>query len=201
MIGGTISAASNFASRLNSLPVSQAEFSAIERAHAPGLNTGYLMKCFRRIAITALIACSSFAACKASAAEAAAKTVVLVHGDFADGSSWAKVIPLLQAKGLKVVAVQNPLSSLAADVDAARRAIEAQTGPVILVGHSYGGVVITQAGVHPKVAALVYVAAFAPPQGESVNGLGMAVRSSVAPKRSLQKSRACRQTRSSCTII
>jgi pimeloyl-ACP methyl ester carboxylesterase len=130
------------------------------------------MKCFRRIAIAALIACSSFEAWNASAAEAAAKTVVLVHGAFADGSSWAKVIPLLQAKGLNVIAVQNPLSSLAADVDAARRAIEAPAGPVILVGHSYGGVVITQAGVHPKVAALVYVAAFAPPKGESVNGLG-----------------------------
>ena len=130
------------------------------------------MNCFQRIAIIALIACSSLGAWKAPAAEAAAKSVVLVHGAFADGSSWAKVIPLLQAKGLNVIAVQNPLSSLAADVDAARRAIEAQTGPVILVGHSYGGVVITQAGVHPKVAALVYVAAFAPPKGESVNGLG-----------------------------
>ena len=122
------------------------------------------MNCFQRIAIIALIACSSLGAWKAPAAEAAAKSVVLVHGAFADGSSWAKVIPLLQAKGLNVIAVQNPLSSLAADVDAARRAIEAQTGPVILVGHSYGGVVITQAGVHPKVAALVYVAAFAPPK-------------------------------------
>ena len=130
------------------------------------------MKSFRCIATAALIASSSFGAWNASAAEAAAKTVVLVHGAFADGSSWAKVIPLLQAKGLNVIAVQNPLSSLAADVDAARRAIEAQTGPVILVGHSYGGVVITQAGVHPKVAALVYVAAFAPPKGESVSGLG-----------------------------
>jgi pimeloyl-ACP methyl ester carboxylesterase len=130
------------------------------------------MKSFRRIAITALIACSTFGASKVFAAEAAAKTVILVHGAFADGSSWAKVIPLLQAKGLNVVAVQNPLSSLAADVDAANRVIEAQTGPVILVGHSYGGVVITQAGAHPKVAALVYVAAFAPPKDESVNGLG-----------------------------
>jgi pimeloyl-ACP methyl ester carboxylesterase len=105
-------------------------------------------------------------------APAAEETVVLVHGAFADGSSWSKVIPLLQAKGLKVVAVQNPLSSLAADVDATKRVIDAQSGPVILVGHSYGGVVITQAGVNPKVAALVYVAAFAPPNGQSVNGLG-----------------------------
>jgi pimeloyl-ACP methyl ester carboxylesterase len=130
------------------------------------------MKSFRPIAIAAFIACSNFGALEACAIEATAKTVVLVHGAFADGSSWAKVIPLLQAKGLNVIAIQNPLSSLAADVDAAKRAIEAQSGPVILVGHSYGGVVITQAGVHPKVAALVYVAAFAPPKGESVNGLG-----------------------------
>lgn len=96
---------------------------------------------------------------------------MIVHGAFADGSSWSKVIPLLQAKGLKVVAVQNPLSPLAADVDATKRVINAQNGPVILVGHSYGGVVITQAGVNPKVAASVYVAAFVPPKGQSANGL------------------------------
>jgi pimeloyl-ACP methyl ester carboxylesterase len=130
------------------------------------------MRPFRLIALAALIASSTLGVSKLSAAEAPKKTVVLVHGAFADGSSWAKVIPLLQAKGLNVVAVQNPLSSLAADVDATKRVIEAQTGPVILVGHSYGGMVITQAGVNPKVAALVYVAAFAPPMGESVNGLG-----------------------------
>jgi pimeloyl-ACP methyl ester carboxylesterase len=115
---------------------------------------------------------TAFAAFAAQPSTAAEKTVVLVHGAFADGSSWSKVIPLLQAKGLKVVAVQNPLSSLAADVDATKRIVDAQSGPVILVGHSYGGVVITQAGVNPKVAALVYVAAFAPPKGQSVNGLG-----------------------------
>jgi pimeloyl-ACP methyl ester carboxylesterase len=114
----------------------------------------------------------SLAPAAVSRAAATEKTVVLVHGAFADGSSWRKVIPLLQAKGLKVVAVQNPLSSLAADVDATKRVIDAQSGPVILVGHSYGGVVITQAGVNPKVAALVYAAAFAPPKGESVNSLG-----------------------------
>jgi len=108
----------------------------------------------------------------ASAADAPKKTVVLVHGAFADGSSWAKVIPLLEAKGLNVVAVQNPLSSLAADVDATKRVIDAQAGPVILVGHSWGGVVISQAGVADKVKALVYVAAFAPPKGMSVNDLG-----------------------------
>jgi pimeloyl-ACP methyl ester carboxylesterase len=105
-------------------------------------------------------------------ADAPKKTVVLVHGAFADGSSWGKVIPLLEAKGLNVVAVQNPLSSLAADVDATRRAIDAQPGPVILVGHSWAGVVISQAGVDDKVKALVYVAAFAPPKGKSINDLG-----------------------------
>jgi len=99
-------------------------------------------------------------------------TVVLVHGAFADGSSWEKVIPLLQAKGLRVVAVQNPLTSLADDVAATRRAIDAQPGPVILVGHSWGGTVITEVGVHDKVAALVYVAAYAPGEGQSSSDLG-----------------------------
>ena len=99
-------------------------------------------------------------------------TVVLVHGAFADGSSWDKVIPLLQAKGLKVVSVQNPLTSLADDVAAAQRVIDAQTGRVILVGHSWGGTVITEAGTSDKVKALVYVAAFAPSEGEASGELG-----------------------------
>jgi pimeloyl-ACP methyl ester carboxylesterase len=99
------------------------------------------------------------------------KNVVLVHGAFADGSSWSKVIPLLQAKGLHVVAVQNPLSSLADDVATTKRAIALQDGPVILVGHSYGGVVITEAGNDPKVVGLVYVAAFAPGDGESITSI------------------------------
>jgi len=89
------------------------------------------------------------------------KTVVLVHGAFADGSSWEKVIPLLQAKGFNVAVVQNPMTSLTADVEATERVIDQQTTPVILVGHSWGGTVITQAGVNDKVAALVYVCAFA----------------------------------------
>lgn len=103
----------------------------------------------------------------APASKPSATTVVLVHGAFADGSSWNKLIPLLQAKGLKVVAVQNPLTSLADDVTFANRVIDAQTGPVVLVGHSWGGAVITQAGGNDKVKALVYVAAFAPSAGES----------------------------------
>ena len=96
------------------------------------------------------------------------RNIVIVHGAWADGSSWSKVIPLLQAKGLHVVAVQNPLTSLADDVAATRRAIALQDGPVLLVGHSYGGVVITEAGNDPKVVGLVYVAAPAPSEGESV---------------------------------
>jgi len=96
------------------------------------------------------------------------RNIVIVHGAWADGSSWSKVIPLLQAKGLHVVAVQNPLTSLADDVAATKRAIALQDGPVLLVGHSYGGVVITEAGNDPKVVGLVYVAALAPSDGESV---------------------------------
>jgi pimeloyl-ACP methyl ester carboxylesterase len=97
------------------------------------------------------------------------KNIVLVHGAFADGTSWAKVIPLLEQKGYHVVAVQNPLTSLAEDVAATKRIVALQDGPVILVGHSWGGVVITQAGDDPKVAGLVYVAAYAPDMGQSAN--------------------------------
>lgn len=104
----------------------------------------------------------------ASAPPPSATNVVLVHGAFADGSSWSKVIPLLQAKGLKVTAVGLPLTSFADDVAATRRALAAQDGPTVLVGHSYGGVVITEAGNDPKVASLVYVAAFAPDAGQSI---------------------------------
>jgi pimeloyl-ACP methyl ester carboxylesterase len=98
--------------------------------------------------------------------------VVLVHGAFADGSDWARVIPLLQARGLHVTAVQNPLTSLADDVAATQRAIDAQPGKVVLVGHSWGGTVITQAGTSDKVAALVYVSAFAPDAGQTSGELG-----------------------------
>jgi len=108
----------------------------------------------------------------ADGASAKARNVVLVHGAWADGSSWAKVIPLLEKEGLNVVAVQNPLSSLSDDVAATRRSIALQDGPVILVGHSYGGAVITEAGADPKVAGLVYVAAFAPDAGQAVVDLG-----------------------------
>src|ERR1700737_69851 len=95
------------------------------------------------------------------------KNIVLVHGAWADGSNWLKVIPKLEAKGFHVTAVQNPLTSLADDVATTRRAIALEEGPVLLVGHSYGGVVITEAGDDFKVSGLVYVAAFAPDLGES----------------------------------
>src|ERR1700687_5571300 len=94
------------------------------------------------------------------------RNIVLVHGAWADGSSWSKVIPLLEAKGLQVVAVQLPLTSLADDVATVQRAIALVDGPLLLVAHSYGGVVITEAGNDPKVAGLVYVAAFAPQEGQ-----------------------------------
>ena len=100
------------------------------------------------------------------------RNVVLVHGAWADGSSWAKVIPLLEKAGLNAIAVQNPLTGFDDDVAATKRAIALTDGPVILVGHSWGGVVITEAGADSKVAGLVYVAAFAPDVGEAVGDLG-----------------------------
>src|SRR6266481_1459026 len=100
-----------------------------------------------------------------------AKTVVLVHGGFVDGSGWEGVYKILTKDGYTVSVVQNPTISLADDVAATRRIIAAQNGPVILVGHSYGGVVITEAGNDPNVVGLVYVTAFAPDKGESVSSL------------------------------
>jgi pimeloyl-ACP methyl ester carboxylesterase len=102
----------------------------------------------------------------ANASAGEIKNVVLVHGLYADGSSWGKVIPLLQAKGLHVTAVQNPTTSLEADVDSVKRALALQDGPTLLVAHSYGGMVISQAGDDPKVKGLVYIAARAPEAGE-----------------------------------
>ena len=97
--------------------------------------------------------------------------VVLVHGGFVDGSGWRSVYDLLKADGYDVSIVQNPTLSLVGDAQATRQIIDAQDGPVVLVGHSYGGAVITQAGNNDNVAALVYIAAFAPDEGESVNTL------------------------------
>lgn len=106
-----------------------------------------------------------------SNAASAVPSVVLVHGGFVDGSGWEDVYRNLRKQGYPVTIVQNPTTTLADDVAATNRVLDAQQGPVILVGHSYGGVVITEAGSHPKVAGLVYVAAFAPDKGESVASL------------------------------
>src|SRR3954468_15959795 len=100
-----------------------------------------------------------------------AGTVVLVHGGFVDGSGWQGVYSALRKDGYNVAVVQNPTLSLEGDVEATKRVIDAQEEPVILVGHSYGGAVITEAGNDPNVAALVYIAAFVPDKGESVNTL------------------------------
>ena len=102
---------------------------------------------------------------------ASAPRIVLVHGGFVDGSGWEGVYALLKNDGFKVSVVQNPTTSLAVDVAFTRRAITAEPGPVLLVGHSYGGVVVTEAGTDPQVAGLVYIAAFAPDKGESVGSL------------------------------
>ena len=98
-------------------------------------------------------------------------TIVLVHGAFVDGSTWRAVYDLLVGDGFHVAVVQNPTLSLTGDVAETRRVVDARDGPVVLVGHSYGGAVITEAGMHDKVAALVYVAAFAPDEGETVRAL------------------------------
>lgn len=126
-------------------------------------------------------ALAAFASRRAAAAAARARNVVLVHGAWADGSCWIEVIPRLQAAGFRVTAVQNPLTSLAADAAATSRALDLQDGPTVLVGHSWGGAVITEAGLHPKVASLVYVAARAPDAGEDFNAL--AARFPTAPVR------------------
>jgi pimeloyl-ACP methyl ester carboxylesterase len=97
------------------------------------------------------------------------KNILLVHGAFADGTSWGKVIPILEARGFHVVAVQNPLTSLSDDVNATRRLIALQDGPLILVGHSWGDAVISEVGDDPKVAGLVFVAAYVPELGQSAN--------------------------------
>src|SRR5258706_2794382 len=108
-------------------------------------------------------------------AQGSKPAIVLVHGAWADGSSWAKVIPLLEKAGLNAIAVQNPLTSLADDIAATKRAIARLDGPVILVGHSYGGAVISEGGNDPKVVGLVYVAAVAPAAGEAGGELGKGI--------------------------
>jgi pimeloyl-ACP methyl ester carboxylesterase len=118
-------------------------------------------------AIGMMIVCLTTFLTNVKAQTMSVKNVVLVHGAFADGSGWKGIYEVLTRKGFNVIIVQNPLSSLEDDVAATNLALDKIDGPAILVGHSWGGAVITQAGVHPKVAALVYVAAFQPDLGES----------------------------------
>ena len=120
------------------------------------------------LAATAVLALGTLAA---HAAESSVKNVVLVHGGFVDGSGWSQVYSGLRKDGYNVAVVQNPTTSLADDVAATKLVISQQSGTVILVGHSYGGAVITEAGTDPRVKGLVYIAAFAPDKGESVQTL------------------------------
>ncbi|WP_158798951.1 alpha/beta hydrolase [Pedobacter sp. L105] len=120
------------------------------------------------IAITALSTTFGFSI---QASAQAVKNIVVVHGAFADGSGFKKVFDILTKKGYNVSIVQNPLTSLKDDVDATNRIVDQQNGPVILVGHSWGGAVITEAGVNQKVVGLVYVAAFAPDNGQTAGQL------------------------------
>jgi pimeloyl-ACP methyl ester carboxylesterase len=121
------------------------------------------------IALVSIVGCILALAVHAQSAATRIKTIVLIHGAFADATSWSKVIPLLEADGYHVIAVQNPLTSLTDEVAATRRALAREEGPVLLVAHSWGGVVMTQVGGDPKVAGLVYVSAYAPDAGQSAN--------------------------------
>jgi pimeloyl-ACP methyl ester carboxylesterase len=123
----------------------------------------------RKSLVAAAVALLSVAVAPAQAAPV--KNVVIVHGAFADGSGWRKVVDVLGKDGYKVTVVQEPLTSLADDVAATKRVLDLQQGPTVLVGHSYGGVVITEAGNAPNVAGLVYIAAFIPDAGESALSL------------------------------
>jgi pimeloyl-ACP methyl ester carboxylesterase len=123
------------------------------------------------LAATGLTASLTAGAVNAKQAPPVARNVVLVHGLFADGSCWTEVIPRLQAAGLNVTSVQNPLTTFDAAVESAKRALALQDGPTVLVGHSFSGMIVTEVGVDPKVTALVYVAARAPDAGEDYTAL------------------------------
>jgi pimeloyl-ACP methyl ester carboxylesterase len=129
----------------------------------------------RRTFSATLIAGAAVAAASGASATQApspkTRNIVMVHGLFADGSCWSAVIGRLQAAGLNVTSVQNPLTTLPEAVDEARRVLDRQDGPTVLVGHSFAGMIVTDAGVHPKVSALVYVAARAPDAGEDYPAL------------------------------
>ena len=135
----------------------------------------------RLISTFAIALAASFAAFAAHAAEV--KNIVVVHGALADGSGWKKATEILERRGFNVTIVQEPITSFADDVATTNRVLDLQDGPTLLVGHSYGGMVITEAGSNPNVAGLVYVAAFQPDKGESLIGLasskpagGMSIR-------------------------
>src|SRR5438094_10224962 len=129
-------------------------------------------RAFSRLLITGAVASVFGRSTEAHAqSPVTARNLVLVHGAYADGSCWSEVIGRLQRLGLKATAVQNPLTSLADDVAATRRILGLQDGPTVLVAHSWGGTVISEAGVDPKVSALVYVAARAPDAGEDYTAL------------------------------
>ncbi|MTH97238.1 alpha/beta fold hydrolase [Roseibium sp. RKSG952] len=134
----------------------------------------------RELILSSAIALSASAALPASA-HADAKNVVLVHGLNMDGGAWRGVHERLTADGYSVTVVQMPLTSASDDIAAARRAIEAQDGPVVLVGHSYGGMVISETGTGPNVAALVYVASFLPEKGESLGALNASIPTDFDP--------------------
>jgi pimeloyl-ACP methyl ester carboxylesterase len=135
-----------------------------------------MMTLFNRMALGALTASllvlSSPDQARGQSGPAGVKNVVLVHGAYADGFSWSKVIPMLHAKGLNVIAVHLPLTSLGDDVEVTKRAIARMEGPVLLVGHSWAGMVITQAGNDPKVEGLLYISALVPDEGQAVVDLG-----------------------------
>jgi pimeloyl-ACP methyl ester carboxylesterase len=141
-----------------------------------------MSRTFRRIAISSTIA---VAFTVATPVWASAKNVVLVHGMGMDGSTWRPVYDILKAKGFNVSIVQQPLDGFDRDVQATQRVIDRQKGPVVLVGHSYGGVVITTAGNDPKVKALVYLAAIQPDKGETMGSLNAKLPSAFDPKGSV----------------
>lgn len=135
----------------------------------------------RTFATSLLLATAAVVAAPVAMAQIAprANNVVLVHGLFADGSSWSEVIPLLQAEGMNVTSVQNPLTTLDEAVASCTKVLDRQDGPTVLAGHSFSGMIVTEAGVHPNVAAVVYVAARAPDVGEDYAAL--AARFPAAP--------------------
>src|SRR6476661_3369613 len=134
----------------------------------------------KREALLAVSAALYLVLTTASASADPVKNIVLVHGAWVDGSGWKPVYEILRKEGFNVTMLQEPETSFADDVTAAKRILDLQNGPTLLVGHSYGGSVVTEAGVHPKVAGLVYVAAHAPDVGEDEGALGKRMPSVLA---------------------